>query len=196
MEEVKVEPETTESETKHSTDPVELQRKIEELLNENASRRIKNKELNEQLGEYTKLKAEIEANKEKELSEQGKFKELLEDREKKLQELSPLADKVKKYEEVLSKDLEKEIDTLPETLKKMISESGKDKAEQLEMARSLRAELGQSTSSPGVERPGGDVMTQDVQSLVDKYRAETDMMVKMGMLAEIKAKFPEVYKKL
>lgn len=196
METVKAEPETKETESKHSVDPVELQKKIEELLNENASRRIKNKELNDQLGEFATLKEQIEANKKKELEEQGKYKELLEDRETKLKEMLPLADKVKKYEEVLSKDLEKEIETLPETLKKMISESGKDKAEQLEMARSLRAELGQSTSSPGTERPGGDVATQDVQSLVDKYRVETDMNIKMGMLYDIKAKFPEVYKKL
>jgi chromosome segregation ATPase len=181
---------------KYSDNPLELQAKIEELLNENASRRVKNKELNEELGDLRKLREELEARKTAEMAEQGKYKELLEEREKKLAELSPLPEKVTKYEQVFKGQLEAEIKDLPETLSKLILDSGKDVAEQLEMARSLKAELGKSTSSPGAERPGGDVMTQDVSQLVDKYKKETDIMKRSVMLQEIKLKMPEVWKTL
>jgi len=88
------------------------------------------------------------------LQEQGKFKELLEERQKELDSLKPGAERWTKYEERITSKIETIRKGLPETKAKWLDKFQGDIVDKLDMAEELAAE---ATTKPPIasDRPGG-----------------------------------------
>jgi hypothetical protein len=71
----------------------------------------------------TALEAEKNSQLETQLAEQGKYKELAEERNNKIAELQPKADKLEEYEKTLLDVLESQIKEIPEEFRGMVPEA-------------------------------------------------------------------------
>lgn len=96
----------------------------EPKLNENM---VPQSRLNEMAEKNRQLQEKIEAVEkerqsqlEEQLKEQGKWKEVAEERAKKLAELQPKAEKLDSYEQTLQKILDREVEELPDDFKDVI----------------------------------------------------------------------------
>ena len=153
----------------------------------------KNKELLGELKAAKKALGEFEALKAKEaeekLAEEGKYKELLEAKEKKISELSSLEEKASKYDDYFGKELEKAVEQLGETQKALIEKYNGDASEKLVMAQALLDESGKSARKEPVVsgRAGGSGSAYASPELnPDKYSSK--------QLQDMKYEEPEKYK--
>lgn len=178
--------------TKEETDAY-----INKIQDENAKHRIKSKELDDQLKAGNEAKEALKKIEETKLAEEGKYKELLEAKDKELDEYKVDKSLLDKYEAVFKIDLENELKGLGESTVKMITDSGKPIADQLEMAREIRKENGLNTNSPASAKAGGSLSdSKGEEAILKEYHEERDHLKKLNMLEEIKTKMPHVYEKI
>ena len=130
------------------------------LRDESAARRIKNRELNEEL---ERLKSEISKQTEQKMLEDGKLKELLDTKQKELDELNPIREKFELYENYFTDQLEAILTTLTPGQRQLIDESGWDVAKKLSTAEMFRKEIVNIADGIGSKRPGPDVDVKDIK---------------------------------
>jgi hypothetical protein len=143
--------------------------------------------------ELEKFKKQSEIENEKKLEEEGKFKELLEAKEKRLSELEGVNEKLQRHEERAKKKIEEVIKELPDSFKNLILKFDGDLDEKLSYAEELKKELGKKTSSPASERPGGGAAPEIT---IDMINNEKDIVKKMEMMTILKQTMPQEYAKL
>lgn len=132
----------------------------EELRRENAKRRIRNKELEKEIND---IQSKIKKQEENKLKEDGKLKELLEAKEKELEEMQPLKDELEQYKLLLSEQLEAELKKLPAKQRDLITESTLSQVEKIKWAKTLSESVRTQGDSPDSARPGGDVPLPDIK---------------------------------
>lgn len=159
------EPETKEPETKEPEKYTSEQKEIYKLHQENKERRLKAKELQE---EIDKLSAQKKADEEAKLKEDGKLQELLDAKEKELEELKPLKEENEKNTEFFTTQLETALKKLPATQIDLINESEMPISKKLEWALKLGNESLSHVDSPDSRRPGGDVPDPNIN--LDDYK--------------------------
>lgn len=120
----------------------------------------KNKEL---LGTIKGLKNELsefktaqEKAREQKLVEDGKYKELLEEKEKQLSDLMGVKERADKYDAYFQSKLEKAKEGLSDVQAKLVEGFNGSLEEKLQMAEELQSSIPQRTSSPGAARPGSN----------------------------------------
>jgi len=167
-------------------DPMETERQLLKLRHENAQKL--NNASKEDYERLKKIEAEYSLEQEKTLKEQGEYKTLLEKKEAELAELVGVSEINAKHEEYFKVQLEDELKTMTEGMAKIVSESGKDIASQLQMAKQLKSEMGVGVNSPSADRPSAQASTGDVTTLAETIKTETDMLKKSKMIYELKSK--------
>jgi chromosome segregation ATPase len=143
----------------------EDQAEILNLRKEAADRRVKAKEVQSEL---ESLKADIAAQKEAKLKEEGKLQELLDTKEKELAELSPLKDKVVNYEKYFQEQLEVAMESLTDTQKEFIEDSNMEVEKKLKWALKLKDEGVTPAAPPDSVRPGGKAPTEKID--INEYK--------------------------
>ena len=120
----------------------------------------KNKELLGQLkslkSELTEFKTAQESAREQKLAEEGKYKELLEEKEKQLADLVPVKEKADNYDAYFEKRLEEAKEGLTEIQIKAVEGFNGSLADKVAMADEFKGVTPTRTSSPGAERPGSN----------------------------------------
>ena len=116
------------------------------------------------------------------------YKTLLEKKEAELAELKSVSEINAKHEEYFKLQLEDELKTMTEGMAKIVTDSGKDTASQLQMAKQLKSEMGVGVNSPSADRPSAIASTGDVTTLAETIKTETDMLKKSKMIFELKSK--------
>ena len=169
---------------------------IRELRDENAKRRVNSKEVDTELARLRELEQQVKEQTTKKLEEEGKFKELLLEREKELEALKPLKELTEKYESSFKAQFEEELKGLSETMTEMINKAGGNYAEKLDFAKKLKSEMGVKSNSPGAEAPGTSYTGGDSKALLESIRTEKDMVKKSEMIYELKSKNPQLYNQL
>lgn len=137
----------------------EDQAKILELRNESKKYRLEKKQLAEQL---SKLEQESQARKEKELEEQGKFKELLAEKEKELEALKKIKADNEEYENTFKEQLETAMKKLSAEQIELIEDSEWPVSKKLKWAIKLSDENRSRKDTPGVQRPGGEIAPNNI----------------------------------
>ena len=170
---------------------------IAKLKDENAKNRIKNAELKESSRAGNDAIETLKKIEETKLADEGKYKEILEAKDKELSEMKVDKELLDKYEIVFKKDLDDEIKGLGESTVKMILESGKPVADQLEMARAIRKESGLNSNSPASQKAGGGLSDSNGEDAITKeYNEERDPLKRANLYMEIKEKMPHLITKL
>lgn len=167
-------------------DPDRAEKELLKLRHENAQKI--NNGSKEEYERLKKIEAEYAAKQEETLKEQGEYKTLLEKKEAELAELKSVSEINARHEEYFKLQLEDELKTMSEGMAKIVSESGKDTASQLQMAKQLKSEMGVGVNSPSADRPSAIASTGDVTSLAETIKTETDMVKKSTMIFELKSK--------
>ena len=180
--------ETVESDLLRSikADPMETERQLLKLRHENAQKI--NNGSKEDYDRLKKIEAEYALKQEQTLKEQGEYKTLLEKKEAELADLIGVSEINAKHEEYFKVQLDDELKTMSEGMAKIVSESGKDTASQLQMARQLKSEMGVGVDSPSADRPSAQASTGDVTTLAETIKKETDMVKKATMIFELENK--------
>jgi hypothetical protein len=137
------------------------------LRNEAKERRLKSKELQKQLDE---MKAVQDKANEQKLIDEGKIKELLEERTKELDSLKPLVEKVQTYEQQFETQLEAVVSKLSSEQQDLIKESGLPLTKKLNLANSLIKQVDVKPNGPDSKRPGGEINVDDVN--LDDYKGK------------------------
>jgi chromosome segregation ATPase len=112
--------------------------------------------------EYEDLKSNIDKQKQQELEKKEEFKKLYEDEKVKVNELAGLKDKATAYDDYFSKQVEKEIDSLPNSMKEVINNLDKPFDEKLKHIQNIKADMGKTVNSPAIERPGESSVELDI----------------------------------
>ena len=146
-------------------DPVDNQEAHEELENEGqiedkVAYSSYKKLLNEKKSlkkRFDELEAERKKNEDAKLLEEGKYKDLLESKEKELTELQGAAEERDGYREFFEKKLESTLEGLTDLQKKAVNGFNGTISEKLEMAEEFKGTVSTpSASSPGSSRPSAN----------------------------------------
>lgn len=167
-------------------DPMETERQLLKLRHENAQKI--NNGTKEDYERLKKIEAEYSLKQEETLKEQGEYKTLLEQKEAELAELKAVSEINAKHNEYFTAQLEDELKTMTEGMAKIVTDSGKDVASQLQMAKQLKSEMGVGIDSPSSTRPSAQASTGDVTTLAETIKTETDMLKKSKMIIELQSK--------
>jgi chromosome segregation ATPase len=127
--------------------------KILRLRRESADRRTQIKELKEELNT---IKTKTQKQEEDKLIEDGKLKELLDEKQKQLDELSGIKDENDKLKTHFEKQLEAATNKLSKEQQELINDSGWDVAKKLEWALRFSDKTLSKNDSPDAKRPGGE----------------------------------------
>lgn len=166
---------------------------IKKLHEENARARIKNKELAEKLTVAESKAAEFDALKAAQMAEQGKYKELLEEANKKLSRLPELETRLTEIDARLQVELDSVKKGLTVDEINIVDDTTMTIEKRLSLARLL---AGKKTSLPDEAR-GGIGNGTSVEVYVKEYRDEkTPLSRKMELLYELEKLNPSVYKEL
>lgn len=188
--------ETENKDNGFSSLPEETQKEIKNLREENAKRRVGNKEEKDELIRLRELETNVKEQKEKKLEEEGKIKELLEIKDKELEALKPIKDLNIKYEETFKKQLEEELKGLSDNMVAMVNGAGQNYAEKLAYAKTVKSEMSVSKNSPGFEAPGTSYTGGDHKIAINEIRNEKDMIKKAEMLFQLKNKNKQIYNQI
>lgn len=169
------------------------QAEIRKLREENAARRIKAKELEDKVAELDRIKAEYDKEKQRKLEEDGKLKEIIELKDKELQNFQGTKEKMEKYEKYFSDRLEAEMKGLTETQIEELNSYNLSVEEKLKWINNRKAEKGISVNSPSSERPGGGV--KDYAAVIKEY-LEGNLKKKSEILFNSKANDKTLYQTL
>jgi len=167
-------------------DPMRTEKELLKLRHENAQKI--NSASKEEYERLKTLEAEVTIKQEQTLKEQGEYKTLLEKKEAELAELKSVSEINAKHEEYFKLQLEDELKTMSEGMAKIVTDSGKDTASQLQMAKQLKSEMGVGVNSPSADRPNAIASTGDVTTLAETIKTETDMLKKAKMMFELESK--------
>jgi len=137
----------------------EDRKEILALRKEAADRRVKAKEIEQELN---KMKREQQKREEERLIEEGKIKELLDVKEKEIETLVPLREKVSNYEQYFQDQLEIAMGKLTETQKEFINDSDMTIEKKLKWAIKFSSEGLAPAAPPDSVRPGGKAPTEKI----------------------------------
>lgn len=142
------------------------QAEIYRLNRENAARRIKAKELQQQLDE---INAQASKQEDARMVEEGKLKEVLDKREKELESLRSVKSENEAYKAHFEKMLEDKLSTIDQQKADLITKSNMTLKEKVEMASMLSQESKalEQSNSPDSTRPGGEVPSEPID--LDQY---------------------------
>lgn len=182
--------ETTESNKHPGLDHLDdnTRNEILSLRNEAKDRRLKNKDLQKELEE---LKSIVNKAKEDKMIEEGKLQELLGEKEKELESLKPLAEKVAAYEKQFETQLDAVVSKLTPEQQELINDSGWSLDKKLTWATKLAEQIPLTPNGPDSKRPGGDQTNIDDINL-DDYRGPQGRK----RLAMLKHTNPKQYDKI
>jgi uncharacterized protein YPO0396 len=133
--------------------PEAVLKKNRELLGEIKSLQAKRAELEKQVEDAARAK----------LEEKEEFKTLYEQEKQKLEELKPLKLEAEKYKVYFSKQLEQELENVPESVKAIIEQLTCPIDEKLEHLAKLKGDMGKQVSSFAAQRPGGRVPEVNIE---------------------------------
>ena len=130
------------------------------------------------------IEAKTEAERVAKLEEDGKYKELLTEKEKELERLTTEANRAKRYDDFFGEQLKEITAKLDDKKRKLIDGYNGDNAEKLELAKSLIEE-----GKPGIAaaRVGGSAYSTEQ---LDKSKYTIQQLVSM------RHENPELYKKI
>ena len=170
--------------------PEPWQKEVKKLREESAASRVKAKELTDKVkadaDELTRLKKAEEAR----IAEQGDFRKLYEEAKPKLDALETVSQEAAAYRKHFQRQLDAVLDGADETLKDLITSSGKPIQEKLEMAIKLKGAAAASTSQVSV-RPGGALKTDG--DMVKKFQEARTPGERARLLTEAKRNHPKIY---
>jgi len=138
------------------------------LRDEAAAKRIKNKELNDEL---ETLRTQIRKQTDEKLLEDGKLKELLDAKQTELDELLPIKEQYDEYNKYFEDQLEATLTTLAPGQKQLIEESGWNVSKKLSWAQKFKDEIVNIADGIGSKRPGPDVDVKDIK--LEDYEGQT-----------------------
>lgn len=187
----KIQSETEEKDSENQPD-LSLANKdsVEALVNKNREILGEKKKLQKALQDLqTKMNSEYE----KKLAEDGKLKEALDLKDKRLKELEMAQEKLLKYEEKATLNLKEILKKMPESIQKLIEGFNGDLSEKLQYAEQLKLEFTKKNNSIGSERPGGNV---NIDINLDDIKKEKDNVKKAEMMFALKQKDPQAYQRL
>lgn len=155
-----------------------LIRKNRELLDE--KKKLQNR--------FLELENELKNIKDEKLLEKEEFKKLYEQEKEKVNDLMAHKGYKDKYDNYFNKLLEDELKTVPESIKKIISESNKPLDERLDDLKSIKIEMGKSVNSPASERPSGNIDSININDYIGSQN--------MQKLLDLSYDNPELYKEI
>lgn len=158
-------------------------RMIEELRRENSQRRKVSEDLDKRLAA---IEDEKRKQTEAKLAEEGKFKELLSEKEKRIADLAALEQEVLEHRQFFQAELDAKLKGLTDVQKELVEAANLSLAKKVEMANRLLAEKPGSNSPGG--KPGKQTLTE--AQLEDVLKPEN-----WRQLSELSVKNPELYKK-
>jgi len=161
------------------------QKEIYKLHQENKDRRLKSKEVEKERDE---LQKKIKDNEDAQLKADGKLQELLDSKEKELEELRPIKEENEKNNEFFTTQLETALKKLPTTQVNLINESEMTTSKKLEWALKLGNESLSNVDSPDSKRPGGNAPMPDIN--LDDYRGP-EGRIKLMKLRDVNPKLYE-----
>lgn len=153
---------------------------VVDLRKENAESRVKLKKFEDeqkQLEQERKKEAEAkEAEKQQQLKEQGKWQEIAEQKDSRVQELEPVKERFTNLETLIAEQIESQIKDWPADAK--LFDPGKDapieqRLEWMNKARKLAEKLQQKSAQPGNSpnpKPAPGIPQTTVETTMDKIR--------------------------
>lgn len=179
-------------ETPDKTDdlPEGWQREVKRLREENASRRVALKALEDKASADAAELERLRKAEEARTAEQGDFRKLYEEAKPRLDVAAKLEAEVKGYQSYFQSQLDAVLDGLDDGLKTLVQSSNLPIQERLEMARKLKGPSGEATS-PASVRPGGGLKPEgDLVKRMSEARTAGD---KARILTEAKLNHPKLY---
>ena len=155
--ETEVQEQNDHPELSHLSD--EDRNKVLSLRKEAADRRVKNKELTKEL---EAIKSKIQKAEEDKLIEDGKLKELLDEKQKQLDDLLSIKDENDKLKTHFEKQLEAAMKKIGKEQRELLDDSGWDVAKKLEWALRFSDNNLSKNDSPDAARPGGEQVDKNI----------------------------------